>query len=187
MNIFSSSSRRTSQRKNAHPALMPAQHRQATVNRFADAGTRSEPSKEGRFTTVLMAALFALPVTMIIGLVLLLVVAVVAYNQPDPDSLTTPLSLGVLGLTSVLGGLVAARRGGSRGLLCGFLSGLLFTLLILSLSLFFGDEARSQLALSCSPLLTWGLHIGVVFLEILGAAIGSHHRGKQPHGHHKKA
>ena len=84
MNIFSSSPRRTSQRKNAHPALMPAQHRQATVNRFADAGTRSEPSKEGRFTTVLMAALFALPVTgrdlSMISLVALIMLAGTVVN-----------------------------------------------------------------------------------------------------------
>ncbi len=186
MNIFSSSPRRTSQEKRTHAALVPAERRLAAANRFKAAQNDGETSAEGTFSSALMAALFALPVTAVIGLVLLLIVTAVAYSHPDPDCLSTPLALGAVGLTSLLGGLVAARRGRSRGLFCGLLSGLLFTLLLLGLSLFFGDEARTQLSSGFSAPMTWGLHIGVVLLELLGAKIGGHRPEKQKHGHHKR-
>lgn len=187
MNIFSSSPRRASQGKRTHTALASAERRHPTANRFAATENHGETSAEGTFSTSLMAALFALPITVAIGLVLLLIVTAVAYSQPDPDSLSTPLSLGALGLTSLLGGLVAARRGRSRGLFCGFLSGLLFTLLLLGASLFFGDDTKTQLTLGFSAPLTWGLHIVVVLLALLGAKIGSHRPEKRKIGHQIKS
>lgn len=177
MNIFSSSSGRahhTHTSKHADPrGHLPSRHALPAEDGQA---------AEGGFAAAFMAALFALPVAVIIGLVLLLIVTAVAYADPDPDRLTTPLSLGALGLTALLDGLVAARRGRGQPLLGGLLSGLLLALLLLGLSLFFGDEARAQLTLGASALVRWGLHGGVVALSLLGAKLGSR-RAKINQGH----
>lgn len=163
MNIFSSSHGRPT-----HP------HRKqntARIPRASDDHT-SEGGTEAGFSRVFTAALFALPVTAVIGLVLLLIVTAVAYANPDPDRLATPLSLAALGLTSLLGGLVAARRGQQKPLLCGGMLGLLLVLLLLTASLFFSDETRELLTLGLSAPLTWGLRGGVVLLSALGGRLG---------------
>ncbi len=178
MNIFSSSSGRahhTHTSKRSDPRGHLPSRRALPVE--------DEQASEGGFASAFMAALFALPVAAIIGLVLLLIVTAVAYANPDPDRLTTPLSLCALGLTALLGGLVAARRGRGQPLLGGLLSGLLIALLLLGLSLFFGDEARAQLTLGVSSPIRWGLHGGVVALSLLGAKLGSRRAPKINHGH----
>lgn len=164
MNIFSSSHRR--------PTHTNHRHNRPHVGHISDTSS-TERSSEGGFSRVFTAALFALPVTAVIGLVLLLIVTAVAYANPDPDSLTTPLSMAVLGLSSLLGGLVAARRGQHKPLLCGGMLGLLFVLLLLVGSLFFSDEARESLTLGLPTPLLWGLHGGVVLLSALGGKLGS--------------
>ncbi len=173
MNIFSSSHGRPAHNRqgNGHIHRPIPQHHPAEGENLDEAG----------FGRVFMAALFALPVTAVIGLVLLLIVTAVAYANPDPDSLTTPLSMAVLGLTALLGGLVAARRGQTAPLLCGLLAGLLFTLLLLVLTLFFSDDARTQLTLGLSSPVLWMLHGGVVLLSALGGKLGSRRATKSKH------
>ena len=178
MNIFSSSHGRHAHNHN-HQG--PGRIHRPTPTRHPAEG---EDLNEVGFGRIFMAALFALPVTAVIGLVLLLIVTAVAYANPDPDSLTTPLSMAVLGLTAMLGGLVAARRGQTASLLCGLLAGLLFTLLLLVLSLFFSDEARAQLTLGLSSPILWVLHGGVVLLSTLGGKLGS--RRTTPSKHQKR-
>lgn len=139
------------------------------------AATANDQQMQGEhaLTTAVMAALFALPFTALVGLILLLIATAVAYANPDPDALTTPLSLGVLGLTSVLGGLISARRGQARPLLCGLFSGLLLTLTLFALSLCIGGEGNGSMTLNLPPLAAWGLHAAVVVLEMLGAKLGA--------------
>ncbi|MBQ9779649.1 MAG: TIGR04086 family membrane protein [Clostridia bacterium] len=175
MNIFSSSH----QTRYARRGSTADRRRSRTV-------TEAEDGTEGRLTQALTAALFSLPVMAVLGLVLLLIVTAVAYASPDPDSLTTPLSMGALGLTALLGGLVAARRGGSRPLVCGLLSGLLFNVLLLALSLFFGEDARQSLTLGLSSPLLWGLHGAVVLIAALGGKIGGRRPQKSKHGQHRR-
>ena len=184
MSIFSSSqgvSRKSTTR--THPSAGRA---------HASSGRRMPPpssdsAKEGGFAAALMAALFALPVTALIGIILILIATVVAYANPDPDLLTTPLALGALGLTACLGGLVAARREPSRPILSGLLSGLLLALLLLAVSLFFGDEARAQLTIGLPPVALWGLHGVVVLAELLGAKLGSRRPSRVRQGHQKRS
>lgn len=180
MNIFSSSHRETS----------PRSHRSSeghtSPRRLPAPRVESEPASEDSFTAALMAALFALPITAIIGLIFLLIVTAVAYGSPDPDALTTPLSLSVLGLTSLLGGLVASRRRGTRPILCGLLLGLLWTLLLWAVSLLFGDEARSQLTLGFPAPALWGLHGGAVLISMLGGKLGGRRAVRAQKPHHTK-
>lgn len=176
MNIFSSS-----HGGNTRGSRGPLKRDQRHTSASYGGASTGEESAEAGLLRVLSAALFALPVTALVGAVLLLIVTAVAYANPDPDSLTTPLSLAALGLTSVLGGLVAARRGRGKCLLCGLTLGLLWTLLLVGFSLLFGDEARRQLTLGLSSLLSWLVHGGVIFLSALGGKMGGRRAPKSKH------
>lgn len=183
MSIFSSS------QGVSHKSMTHA--RPSAGRGHTSAGSRAkapspEAATEGRFASSLMSALFALPVTAIIGMILLLIATAVAYANPDPDLLTAPLGLGALGLTACLGGLVAARREPSRPLLSGLLLGLLLALVLVILALLFGDEARAQLTTGFPPAVLWGLHGAVVLSALLGAKLGSRRPSRVRHGHQKR-
>lgn len=135
-------------------------------------GARESAEETGRFATALRASLFALPVTAVLGLIFLLVAAGVAYANPDPDRLITPLGLCALALTALCGGFVSARRGRVAPALCGLLLGILLTLLLFGVSLLLRDSTRSALTLGLSGPASFGLHAGVVVLALLGAIIG---------------
>lgn len=148
------------------------------------AGYVAEPPAEraGGFSVALKAGLFALPVTLLAGVLFLLIAAAVSYADADPDRMITPLGLAALGATSVCGGFVSARKGGQAPVLCGLLSGLCFTLLIFIASLLFGDESRSAMTLGLPAVANWGMHAAVVALEVLGALIGRPRRRPASHG-----
>ena len=179
MNIFSSS-RGGSARA---PRPQGTKHRQAIAASYTSA--KEDASVEAGFARVLSSALFALPVTAVVGLILLLIVTAVAYADPDPDRLTAPLSLAALGLTALLGGLVAARRGQGRSLLCGLTLGLLLTLLLLGSSLFFGEEQRNQLTLGFPAPAIWLLRGGVILLSALGGKLGGRRNSQNKHRHRR--
>jgi putative membrane protein (TIGR04086 family) len=105
-------------------------------------------------------------------LIFLLVAAGVAYANPDPDRLITPLGLGATALTALGGGFVSARRGQAAPALCGLLLGMFLTLLLFGGSLLLSDSTRSALSLGLTGLASFGLHAGVVVLATLGAIIG---------------
>ncbi len=176
MNTFSSSRTRahTSARNVARKAsAKPVGHGHtapAVLPRVARSDVQDEQAAGGMLR-VLASMLFALPVTAGIGMLLLLIITGIALSTGDPDAMLTPLALAILGITSLLGGLVCARRCGSRPLLCGVCSGLLFTLLLWVLTLFV-DRTDPTLTLGTTP---WGrlaLHVAVVALETAGALIG---------------
>lgn len=140
-----------------------------------------EGESTGGPVSVLRAALFALPVTAIMGAVLLAVATGVSLSSPDPDAMSLPLSMGALGLTALLGGLVCGRRCGGAPLACGLCSGLLLVITMAALSLAVGDDTRAALTLGLG---TWGglaVRAAVVFLEMLGARMGTAKRRTKPH------
>ena len=131
---------------------------------------RQEPAGGGPLSRVMLSALFALPFSLLCGLVLLSVMAGLALTQSDPNALTTPLSLAVLGLSAVAGGLICSRRCGESPLLCGLIFGLLLVLLMWGASLFFSDGSLSMgLSLPVSLLLRGA----VVALSCVGARMGA--------------
>lgn len=132
---------------------------------------------------VLSAALFALPFTVGVGLILLCLTAGLLMSVADPDVMITPLAIGILSVTSLLGGLISARRCGSHALLCGMTAGAFFTLLLWILTLFV-DHSDPALTLGVSP---WGrvaLHAAVVALAGAGGLIGGHQPPKT-HRHNR--
>ena len=171
MNTFTSAGHRKS--ANASRRTLSRARSQSLPALRTDASAKSSDERTGSFSRTLMSGLFALPVTAVLGLIFLTVGTWVAYSNPDPASLSTPLALAALALTSLLGGFVASRRnGGESAALCGLCGGCLFTVILFILSLLFGDGARATMTLGLSSPAAWGIHAGVVGLEILGALIG---------------
>ena len=188
MNIFSSSNhnhtRRTAHRA-AHRTAEASSTRRSSPSvavgrHFSD---EAEASAEGGWTSSLLAALFALPVAVLIGFLLLLITTAVAYTNADPDALTTPLSLVALGMTALMGGTVAGVRGYRHPLLSACFLGLMLLLLLLGGSLFYSDELRAQLSVGISALGRWGMRLSVLPLSLLGGRIGKK-RDRERHRTH---
>jgi putative membrane protein (TIGR04086 family) len=110
-----------------------------------------------------------MPFVLVIGFLFLLIGTLVAYRSADPHTLIPPLSLAALGLTSLMGGLISARRRRGNPLLSGLLCGLIMNLLLLGGALLFEGQGVS---LGYSPLMQWGLHAAVAVLSLLGARMG---------------
>lgn len=182
MNTFTTAARKKS--RHTRPAPAP---RAALPAVRADATAKLSDERAGGFSRAIAGGLFSLPVTAVLGLIFLTVGTWVAYSNPDPSSLSTPLALGALALSSLLGGLVASRRNsGESAALCGLCGGCLFSVFLFILSLLFGNEARATMSLGLSAPAAWGIHAGVVGLEILGALMGrprrrtaTHHRARR--------
>jgi cbb3-type cytochrome oxidase subunit 3 len=118
----------------------------------------------------LRGALFAL-----IALIVLSIAATaIAYGTPDPDALTTPLSLCVLALAPLTGGWIAyraGRRGGCTSrLLCGLLCAAITLSLLFCLSLCLPDDLRGQWPSS----LAWGLRGGILAFCLLGTVMAAY-------------
>ncbi|MBE6693836.1 MAG: TIGR04086 family membrane protein [Ruminococcaceae bacterium] len=136
-------------------------------------GAHGASEEESALKIAFFAGLFALPVSLGIGLALLLALSFAAYSNPDPDKLIAPLGITALILTSVLCGFVSARRGGRAAALCGLMGGGLFALALFAISLCFGDEARAALTLGATGGVSLLLHAGVVALALVGATLSN--------------
>lgn len=173
MNTFSS--RKNSRRGHTSP---PAGHLppKAGHTRKRPEGRAADRPSDTPLSGAFFSAVFAMPFVLLIGLLFLLIGTLVGYRSADPHGLIPYLSLAALGLTSLLGGLIAARRRRGHPLLSGLLCGLLINLLMLAASLFFGDAEKATLSLSYPSLAKWGLHAAVALLALLGARLGMGNR-----------
>ena len=147
--------------------------KESNKKRYAARHGQNEGEGEGSaFSAAFFAGLFALPVSVGIGLVLLLALSLAAYTAKDPDKLTAPLGICALVITSVLCGFISARRGGHAAALCGLVGGALLTLFLLAASLCFSDSARAAMTLGASGGVSLLLHAGVVILSVAGSMLG---------------
>lgn len=96
--------------------------------------------------------------------------AAAAFSSADPDALVAPISLGVMFLSSLIGGLVTFRSQRHAPLLCGLLCGLCLVLASGFLGLFLPDSLRG----GWPAALRWGLRGGMLGFSVLGAVIGSY-------------
>ena len=145
-------------------------------SRQAHQGRISPTSADTSIAGAFRAAIFAMIFVPIMGVIFLLIATLVGYRSTDPLALIPYLSLAALGLTALLGGLISARRKRGHPLLSGLLCGLLINLLLLSISLFFGDEVKSAWSLGFTSPVQWGLHATVALLSLLGAKLGMRRR-----------
>lgn len=150
------------------PARAAGRHESRTARRTA---SRPE-SDSSRLGAALCGALLALPISALIGLLLLLGAAWIANATPDPDRLIAPLGLAALGLTVFCGGLITSRRAGRAPLLCGLLFGGVAVLALFAGSLAFGDASRQTLSMGISAGARAGLYAALVGVSTLGAGLG---------------
>lgn len=162
------SHRRPTRGTSGLPAPLPP----ASVSRGAAHSAPHAEGDIGRLGAALRGALFALPVSALLGLIFLLIAAGVAHALPDPDGLITPLGLSALGLTVLCGGLIASRRTRRAPLLCGLLFGGLAVVALFAGSLIFSDASRQTLSLGLSSGARAGLYAALVAVSTLGAWIG---------------
>ena len=176
MNVFSYQKKKSQKHiKRRHTPPQVAGHLPpvSTHGRQRPVGRAEERGSDAPVAGAIASAVFALPITVGVGFLCLLAATLLSYRQADPHALILPLSLVALGLTSLLGGLVAARRGRGNPLLGGLFCGILLNLVMLLLSLFWGEGDKSALSLGFSSLTVWGLRAGVVILSLIGAKIGA--------------
>ena len=147
--------------------------------KFERAGNYASSDESG-LKVAFMAGLFALPVSLGIGLALLLALSFAAYSNSDPNALISPLGITALILTSVLCGFIAARRGGRAIALCGLMGGGLFSTLLFVLSQLFSDESRDALSLGASTVVSLLLHLGIIVLAIVGAILSDAIKSSAP-------
>ena len=103
------------------------------------------------------------------GLILITLSALIAYSNPDPDSLILPLALLSLLPSCFIGGLIAFRLTGSSPVLCGLMCGAITTLLMLLFSIVLYTAPSSDYSFWQSLL----LHVASVGFCILGALTGN--------------
>ena len=121
--------------------------------------------------------------SVIVGALLSLLAALVAYSNGDPDSLVMPLGLGALALCALVCGFDTRRRAHCSPLLCGLLSGIALLVLLFFFSCFLSDS----LVGGWSSGSLWSVRGGVVLFCILGAAMSANapraKRGKRKKSH----
>lgn len=156
-------------------ATRKKEHR--TKLRRNDSAQESNNSPALLFQNISKAVL----ITVGVGLLMVLSMALIAYFCPDPDSMTRPLGLAASALTALVGGFTAVRLHGHNALVCGLLSGSALTVLLLLISLFFTTYASGYSAgISCL------LHTAFVLFSVAGAYLGlpraSKTKSKKMHG-----
>lgn len=127
---------------------------------------------------LLLSCLFSQIAWLASAVLLLLIFCAVAYSTSDPASITAPLSLCALYLSSLIGGVAAVRLSGD-GIASGALSGLITAVLVFVLSALPLPESSFDLPQS---LIFTAL---VIPASVLGAVIG-HRRTKTAAKQHAK-
>lgn len=134
-----------------------------------------------RLSTPLRATLFALPVTLLVGLLLLLGATALLLSTKDPDRYHRILSLPMLYLTAFLGGMIAARFAHRRApFLCGTALGILLAVLFSLLALLLPDT----LSANSAGYLKFLLRLVVIPASLLGAVLGAREK-KRKHPRHR--
>lgn len=121
------------------------------------------------FRTLLRGALWGLVTALATALVLLLVLTAIAYSSADPDVLVVPFAYAALLVSTLAGGIAAAKISGAAGLLSGTLTGLLLLIVLFVASLFVGSsETDAKFGV------TLAFYVGVILVCAAGGMLGSY-------------
>lgn len=155
-------------------------HRPHTTRMIGRMGHVEEPSdtKVDGFSSILRRYPLALA-TFALSVVLFITVAAFAvYQSQDPTAFIRPMSAAVLGISSLIGGIVGGRLNQSRSIAASLVYGGMTTALLLLFSLLFAGEGDA---------LCWGMRAAVLPIHLLGGAIArpkpktpAHTAGKHP-------
>ena len=97
--------------------------------------------------------------------------ALILTLQDIPQGMILPLAVGAMGIGTFLGGYVSARIVGKKGLLCGFLTGLLYYFILTGISL-----AVMHFSLDASQ----AVKMGVAFIAAcIGGVLGVNGKGRR--------
>ncbi len=142
------------------PADTTIAHRRRLDEKPSDA---FDPNHAGGFSHTLKTLPLTFVLTVAVGLGLATLAAAIAYISPDPSAVALPLSYAALLLTALVGGILSGRRCGADCAMGGFLSGVLLVACLSLVSLLAGNPS------GVTPLLAWGVRIGMIPLHLLGA------------------
>ena len=109
-----------------------------------------------------------------VGGVLLLLAALLLWLLPDPDAWLAGVSVAVLLLSALAGGIMMARTVGGRAVLCGLCGGGAILLLMFLLSYL---PVPSAMAMGAGGAV--GLRLAVPVFCVLGASLGVNFPGKR--------
>ena len=102
---------------------------------------------------------------------ILMIFALILTLQDIPQGMILPLAVGAMGIGTFLGGYVSARIVGKKGLLCGFLTGLLYYFILTGISL-----AVMHFSLDASQ----AVKMGVAFIAaFIGGVLGVNGKGRR--------
>ena len=144
--------------------------------RHSAAGAEKNPT----LLSSLKAALISLPITLVLGLCLLLLATALLLSTKDPDRYHSTVALPILYLTALLGGMIATRIAHRHApFVCGVSTGVLLVVLFSLLALILPD---SQSAVG-TGYITFFLRLVVIPASMLGAFWGAREKKQKRHRH----
>ena len=135
----------------------------------------SHQKKESGRSGILSSAFKSALIALLTSLFLALIVSAIALRVKDPIEAVTPMSLAVLYICSFLSGFLCMKKLREGTLLCGALSGAIFMMLYISISLFLPKDFSSSRSFGISFL----LHALMILFSICGAYIAKKGLGKR--------
>ena len=131
--------------------------------------------------SVLKSVLFAAPIALATGVLLILLAAAILSATGDPLKYHTVMGLFLIYLTALLGGTLATRLHGRRTpLLCGVMMGSLLLLLLLMLALILPNSGHEY-----STAMQIGLHALLFPATVIGALLGARKKRTKGHKRHR--
>lgn len=128
---------------------------------------QSDNGKQG-ISAVIRSSLFGLLSAIATTAILTTVACVAAYSSSDPTVLTLPLSIAVLLISNLVGGIVTSKLTNGSPLMCGLVCGTAITAAMLIASLMLFNATATDRTFFESAF----LHVSAVCFCILGAFIG---------------
>lgn len=142
-------------------------------------------NKDSQETNLILTALknssWGLIASIGLGLLLITISTIIAYSNPDPDSLVTPLGLASMAVSAFIGGFVNGKLTENQPFLCGTINGLWLVMLFILTSFLTSSVASSHYYLWQVLL----LNMAVVAISVIGAFIGARKKKTKP-GKHKR-
>lgn len=146
------------------------------LRRTSTPATRSGDDDSPLFATVLKNSIYGLISFVISGLILVSVMAGIAYSNPDPDIFIAPLSLVALLPSMFIGGFVTTKKTGEAPLFCGVICGAIVTVITILISLILRNAMSSGYSLFQSAL----LHAFAIIFCLLGSFAGNIKKRAKP-------
>jgi len=138
---------------------------------------KSNDTSEASLLSLLRCSLRGAAIGLLVSVVLAVIICVAILGTPDPDALVFPLSLIALYISAFVAGLIATAKMGSSSLICGLLSGGIFMLSYMFVSLFFPSELSAKYGFFASLL----FHALIIVFSVLGGYAATAKRTTQKH------